>query len=63
MHELYEIRTNNMHNITVCNFNNNFPVPSVPPTLPPTLSPPRSPTANTITLLLPPPHQIETGEL
>ncbi|XP_065903936.1 phosphatidylinositol phosphatase PTPRQ-like [Dysidea avara] len=41
----------------------NTSVPTALPTLPPTLSPPRSPTVHTITLLLPPPHQIDTGEL
>ena len=38
-------------------------VPPVTLTPPPTLSPPRAPTATTITVVLPPPHQIQTGEL
>ena len=38
-------------------------VPLAPPTIPVTLSPPRAPTTTTITVVLPPPQQIETGEL
>ncbi|XP_065904155.1 cell adhesion molecule DSCAML1-like isoform X2 [Dysidea avara] len=41
----------------------NSTAPPAPITPPPTLSPPRAPTATTITVVLPPPHQIETGEL
>ena len=40
-----------------------FAVPTAPVTPPPTLSPPQAPTATTITVLLPPPNQIETGEI
>jgi len=37
--------------------------PPVTLTPPPTLSPPRAPTATTITVVLPPPSQIQTGVL
>ena len=37
--------------------------PPAPLTPPVTLSPPRAPTTTTITVVLPPPHQIETGDL
>ena len=40
-----------------------FAVPTAPVTPPPTLSPPQAPTATTITVILPPPQQIETGEI
>ena len=40
-----------------------FVVPVIPPTQPSTVTPPPAPSTGTITVVLPPPDQIETGEL